>query len=477
MSLGGIDTPATPPPLPVPPPFKRGRFYRGLSRFRLHWLVVSGLFVFWASGVYDGYFGEAANYVSPDTEELSMRCLDRGMRLNDEAEKQSAFVKWLLYHSSREEGLRDAEEGLLALRGQNLLDETGTDALAVVQAELGEGGVPPGISPLAGAALEGKEMAPGDLEKLAEKLKSGEASWWETQIAGRLAEESDDASLRAGLAVQERMNRTLLGRVFYSYTLVWLVVLAGLGCLPSAWRTMRAGWRENAWARPGDYPSRWSVPLVIGLFLASDLTGNLFISSAYLAVMEIETGFAFDVVVDTLWRFIPPVIAMAVLFRSPRHLVKSIGLRGPVRWSVVFGVFTVLSAVDLGLYHVLGDFISVDPTGGLSMMEAGGWGLFYGVLSACIAAPVAEEFLYRGLLLRGLSRSLGFCSAAVIATLVFTLAHYYDVYGLVSVGIFGFATAMVYRATGSLSTAIVLHALYNLTITVPNWLMYHSELK
>jgi membrane protease YdiL (CAAX protease family) len=47
-------------------------------------------------------------------------------------------------------------------------------------------------------------------------------------------------------------------------------------------------------------------------------------------------------------------------------------------------------------------------------------------------------------------------------------------YGTISVGLFGAASALLYLATRSLTNAILLHMLYNLTITVPMWMLYHS---
>jgi membrane protease YdiL (CAAX protease family) len=44
------------------------------------------------------------------------------------------------------------------------------------------------------------------------------------------------------------------------------------------------------------------------------------------------------------------------------------------------------------------------------------------------------------------------------------------------VGIFGLSCALVYAANGSLTTAIALHALYNFSIKMPEWIVYHAPL-
>ena len=65
---------------------------------------------------------------------------------------------------------------------------------------------------------------------------------------------------------------------------------------------------------------------------------------------------------------------------------------------------------------------------------------------------------------------------AVLSSAVFAMLHFYDGYGLVSVGVFGFSCALLYSGTGALATVIVLHVLYNTSIKIPEWIVYHAPL-
>lgn len=100
----------------------------------------------------------------------------------------------------------------------------------------------------------------------------------------------------------------------------------------------------------------------------------------------------------------------------------------------------------------------------------------YGLISACLVAPLAEEFLYRGFLFQSLWRKTGFLMAALLSSLVFSVTHFYDLYGTISVALCGMATAWLYASTRSLTNAILLHMVYNLSITIPSWLLFHQEL-
>jgi membrane protease YdiL (CAAX protease family) len=170
------------------------------------------------------------------------------------------------------------------------------------------------------------------------------------------------------------------------------------------------------------------------------------------------------------------MIALGLLFRKPSHAVRVLGLNRPVETKTILGIFSLLMITDQFLRHFLGSASSTDPGGGLSASEAGLWGLAFAITSACLLAPVAEELLYRGVLFRSFWNRFGVLPAAVMSSLVFALFHFYDGYGLASVWVFGLACAMLYAATGSLVAAVALHVLYNTSIKLPEWLIYHLPL-
>ena len=143
---------------------------------------------------------------------------------------------------------------------------------------------------------------------------------------------------------------------------------------------------------------------------------------------------------------------------------------------LILGTFALLTAIDQLLRRGIGADAPPDPTGGLSPMESGPWGLILALSSACIAAPVAEEILYRGVLFRSLANRLRVPAATLLSAAVFAIVHFYNAYGLVSVGVFGAACALCFAANGRLVSAIVLHSLYNSAIKIPEWIVYHAPL-
>ena len=91
-----------------------------------------------------------------------------------------------------------------------------------------------------------------------------------------------------------------------------------------------------------------------------------------------------------------------------------------------------------------------------------GW-VWFAVL-AVVAAPVCEEFIFRGLIFGGLRRSLGISASVLASAAIFALVHpapsVIPVFGL------GVAAALVYERTRLLQGPMAVHAVYNAAIVV-----------
>ncbi|MCA1694437.1 MAG: CPBP family intramembrane metalloprotease, partial [Actinobacteria bacterium] len=93
------------------------------------------------------------------------------------------------------------------------------------------------------------------------------------------------------------------------------------------------------------------------------------------------------------------------------------------------------------------------------------WDLLALIAAGAIAAPFAEEFLFRGLLYRYLRSRRSVLAAILISSLVFALAHFTPV--LIPVlFVFGIAEALVAERYDSLYPAMALHALNNAALFI-----------
>jgi len=90
------------------------------------------------------------------------------------------------------------------------------------------------------------------------------------------------------------------------------------------------------------------------------------------------------------------------------------------------------------------------------------------VLAAVVLAPVAEELMFRGLILRTFMHRFSFWPAALLSTLLFGAFHVYEVETVAgaitlacSVGMIGLVNCYLVRITGRLTPGIMVHATCN----------------
>jgi membrane protease YdiL (CAAX protease family) len=86
------------------------------------------------------------------------------------------------------------------------------------------------------------------------------------------------------------------------------------------------------------------------------------------------------------------------------------------------------------------------------------------IVMAVFVAPFAEEFLFRGLLYRALDREWGGWRAVLGSAAFF--AVYHPALAWVPVGLLGATNALLFRRTGRLEAAVLLHMVYNAVVTL-----------
>src|SRR5262249_34829832 len=157
------------------------------------------------------------------------------------------------------------------------------------------------------------------------------------------------------------------------------------------------------------------------------------------------------------------VVGLAYLFsriRNGRDATLYLGFRAfpgkaLLRWSIAF---LVLIALSDSLTVLLGRPI-VPPFMQEAYQRSGFLPLLWFALM--VAAPLAEETLFRGFLFEGIFRSkLGAPGAIIVSALWWALIHVqYDWYGIATVFAAGLLLGWIRLKTGSLYPTLFLHSL------------------
>jgi membrane protease YdiL (CAAX protease family) len=97
------------------------------------------------------------------------------------------------------------------------------------------------------------------------------------------------------------------------------------------------------------------------------------------------------------------------------------------------------------------------------MAQIPGFRISYAVMAVAFA-PFAEEYLFRGLLFRALDREWGGWRAVVGSAAFFAIYH--QPLAWLPVGLLGVANALLFKKTGRLEAAVILHMVYNAVVSV-----------
>ena len=167
------------------------------------------------------------------------------------------------------------------------------------------------------------------------------------------------------------------------------------------------------------------------------------------------------------------VAAAASYWLAKRTARREPGLFRALGWSGAtprVRTFAVLWGVALGLaflalFAIFPPPKDFHPGAILDALDAGGWVVAAWVAIAIAIAPPVEEFVFRGVLWTGLSRSWGAGAAGAVVTLVFVALHLPEtrmyVPAIAAIGGLALSTLAMRRLSGSLVPGVLLHASYN----------------
>ena len=416
--------------------------------------------------LWDHYFGKPEGY-APGTEEIALVKIDRDLRLADAMTDDPPWLKWLVGVDSPERAREDALGVFTKLASDESISGSGLEAFAIVKSV--QDGVP--MTEALGIALHGQMIS--DLEETSRNLAKHKGTWWQAKLIDSWEQSARPSTQWRTVFGEDSMR--LRTRAVVVRSVVWLLGVAGLAFIPLTLIRLRQGIGTKR--KHKGYGGAWPISMGLVIFLLATLAWIGF-------NMTLEVGISQApglhplvwIFLDSTARMMPALIILGLIFRRPSHALRVLGLNQPVALKEVLGAYSMLIIIDQVLRWVMNYGGSNEPGGGLSLGDAGLWGLVFALISGCLLAPVCEEIVYRGVLFRTLRNQLGVITAAFLSAVIFSTLHFYDGYGLISVGIFGFSCALLYSATGSLATTITLHMCYNASIKIPEWIVYHAPL-
>ena len=147
--------------------------------------------------------------------------------------------------------------------------------------------------------------------------------------------------------------------------------------------------------------------------------------------------------------------------------VADLGVRRFSPWAIPLHTLGFVPAVFvLAVVMAIGSaLLGMEPPQDSSREMTRSLGLIPTLILAVGFAPIIEELLFRGVLLTRLATRMPFWVAGLISGVVFALAHANPVQIVMTLPM-GFYLAFAYRRTGSIVPGMVIHALWNLMVTL-----------
>jgi uncharacterized protein len=214
-------------------------------------------------------------------------------------------------------------------------------------------------------------------------------------------------------------------------------------------------------------PPRWGIPDAALCFFAGLVTSALAVGIAS-AGAESETLAVVAAGLIGSWVGIVASVVWVSRTKGTGSLLVDFGLRferGRDLIGVAIGVATQIVVVPLlylpllPLIDDLSDRVG-EPARELSDQVGGDAGLAVLAVLVIVGAPIVEELLYRGLLLRALARRVSTNIAIGVSAAVFALTHFQPIQ-FPALLVFGVILGVLATRTGRLGPGILAHAAFN----------------
>ena len=234
------------------------------------------------------------------------------------------------------------------------------------------------------------------------------------------------------------------------------------------------GGAELATERDPVSPAR--VPVRVGISAVVVLLLSLLASGIGLVVgIELGFGDTLSLGIAMVLGYMPVVLWASISARrwGTGDLLGDLGLRArwvDLGWGPVIWIGAITAQIVLGALILAVDIPTVSNTEGISEMSGQRGDLLVLAFGAVVLAPVIEELVFRGLLMRSLLGVMGAPWAILIQAVLFGLVHLNPEAGLANIGLViiltgvGVVLGVGAHRLGRLAPSIIAHAIFNAVV-------------
>ncbi len=212
-------------------------------------------------------------------------------------------------------------------------------------------------------------------------------------------------------------------------------------------------------------PDLWGMLILFALFIVGSLLGSLCSGLFVLLMGQSENVMAYSMLISYPVSFIPPLIYASAMSRRNEFFDKgyaldsdNFGPKGGAVIAIAVSIATLAAAFVIEPAAVLLPDMPEYLKQALESMTGGP--LAVSLISVSVMAPLFEEWLCRGLVLRGLMKKMNSAAAIAVSAAFFAVLHM-NPWQAVPAFILGLLFGYVYYKTGSLKLTMLMHCVNN----------------
>ncbi len=212
-------------------------------------------------------------------------------------------------------------------------------------------------------------------------------------------------------------------------------------------------------------PDYWGMVILFGLFFVGSLLGGVLGLLFEWFMGPSEHIKSYSMLISYPVSFIPPMLYASAVSRRNEYFVTgyaldsgNFGTKGGAVIAVVVSIATLAAAFVTEPVTALLPEMPESLKAAMEMVAGGP--LVASLLSVSVMAPLFEEWLCRGLVLRGMLKKTNPTVAIVISALFFAVLHM-NPWQAIPAFVLGLLFGYVYYRTGSLKLTMLMHCVNN----------------
>ena len=208
----------------------------------------------------------------------------------------------------------------------------------------------------------------------------------------------------------------------------------------------------------------WFIPGWIDFMWMGIMLGVGIVLSAVASVSLAKAGFA-PIYIQTIsypLLFIPAMMLASSQSRRNVFRIEPKPVDRPEQWKALPALLAVVGMLGLAFLLDPLNYVMPEPSADIkaAMEILAGGPIFVSLLCTAVFAPFFEEWLFRGIVLRGLLGKLKPVWAILLSAVVFGLFHM-NLWQAIPAALMGLLLGYVYWKTGSLKLTMLMHCANN----------------